>query len=63
MGDFDGIFKENIESLFTPLLEKLLNISILKSREIKDKLLKTIEREPDFLKSVTTKMVKNLSSN
>ena len=54
MGDFDRIFKENIESLFTPLLEKLLNISISKTQEIKDKLQKTIEREPDFLKLVTT---------
>ncbi len=55
MGDFDRIFKENIRNLFTPLLEKLLNISILETKEIKDKLQKTIEREPDFLKWVTTK--------
>ncbi len=55
MGDFDRIFKENIESLLTPLLEKILNISISKTQEIKDKLHKTIEREPDFLKSVVSK--------
>ena len=53
MGEFDRILKENIAALFTPLLEKLLNISILKSEEMKDKLQQTIEREPDFLRLVT----------
>ena len=52
MGDYDRIFKENIEAVFLPLLEKLLNLPIKNTFEIKDKLQTTIEREPDFLKRV-----------
>ncbi|MEL7145498.1 MAG: hypothetical protein AAFO69_03950 [Bacteroidota bacterium] len=52
MGDFDLIFKENIEAIFRPLLGKMLNISIKESFEIKDKIQTTIEREPDFLKRI-----------
>jgi len=52
MGDFDRIIKENIEAIFVPLLEKLLNLKIKESFEIKDKIQKTIEREPDFLKKI-----------
>jgi len=53
MGDFDKILKENIEQLFIPLSEKLLGIRIQSTREVKEKLQTTIEREPDFLKWVT----------
>ena len=52
MGEFDKIIKENIEAIFVPLLEKLLNLSINKTIEIKDKLQVTIEREPDYLKKI-----------
>ncbi len=52
MGEYDRVIKENIEAIFLPLLEKLLNIKIKKSFEIKDKIQKTIEREPDFLKKI-----------
>ena len=52
MGDYDRIFKENIEAVFLPLLEKLLSLPIKNTFEIKDKLQTTIEREPDFLKRV-----------
>ena len=55
MGEFDKIIKENIEAIFAPLLEKLLNISIKRAIEIKDKLQTTIEREPDFLKKIIDK--------
>ena len=52
MGEYDRIIKENVEAIFLPLLEKLLNIKIKKSFEIKDKIQSTIEREPDFLKKI-----------
>ncbi|HAA16913.1 MAG TPA: hypothetical protein DCE41_36450 [Cytophagales bacterium] len=53
MGEFDKILKENIEALFLPLSEKLFGIRITQTREVKEKLQSTIEREPDFLKWVT----------
>lgn len=53
MGDFDKVIKENIEAIFLPLLEKLLGIRITKSDELKDKIQRTIEREPDALKLIT----------
>jgi len=53
MGEFDKIIKENIEAIFVPLLEKLLGIQIVQSSELKDKIQRTIEREPDYLKQVT----------
>ncbi|MEL6535294.1 MAG: hypothetical protein AAFQ98_07785 [Bacteroidota bacterium] len=53
MGEFDKILKENIEALLLPLSEKLLGIRIQATREVKEKLQSTIEREPDFLKWVT----------
>ena len=52
MSDFDKILKENIEAVFLPLVEEMLGISIKETFEIKDKIQKTIEREPDFLKRV-----------
>ena len=52
MGEFDRILKENIEAIFLPLLEKLVNFTIAQSFEIKDKIQTTLEREPDFLKRV-----------
>ncbi|HAA16418.1 MAG TPA: hypothetical protein DCE41_33820 [Cytophagales bacterium] len=53
MGEFDKILKENIEALLLPLSGKLLGIRIQATREVKEKLQSTIEREPDFLKWVT----------
>jgi len=52
MGEFDKIIKENIEKIFQPILNKLLDLSIAQSFEIKDKIQRTLEREPDFLKRV-----------
>ena len=52
MGDFDKIFKENIEAVFLPMAEEILGISIKETYELKDKIQTTIEREPDFLKIV-----------
>lgn len=53
MGNYDKVIKENIESVFLPLLEKFTGIRITKSSEIKDKIQRTLEREPDFLKKIT----------
>lgn len=53
MGDFDKVLKENIEAILLPLLGKLLGIRISKTDELKDKLQRTIEREPDYLKLIT----------
>jgi hypothetical protein len=52
--DYDKIFKENIAALLLPLTEKYLNIKIIDSRELKDKLQTTIEKEPDFIRVVKT---------
>lgn len=49
---YDRIFKENITSILLPLSEKLLGISIKKSRPIKDKLQDTLESEADYLSVV-----------
>ena len=53
MGDYDKVIKENIESIFLPLLEKFTGIKVVTSTEIKDKIQRTVEREPDFLKRIT----------
>ena len=52
MSDFDRVIKENIEAVFLPLLDKLFGLSIRNTFEIKDKVQRTVEREPDFLKRV-----------
>jgi len=52
MGDYDKILKENIAQIFLPLLEKFTGIKIAKSEELKDKVQRTLEREPDFLRKV-----------
>ena len=52
--DYDKILKENIASLLLPLAEKYLGIRIKDSRELKDKLQTTIEKEPDFIRVVKT---------
>ena len=52
MGEFDRVIKENIELIFVPILEKLLNFTIAESFEIKDKIQRTLERKPDYLKRV-----------
>ena len=50
--DYDKILKENIAGLLLPLTEKYLGIRIKDSRELKDKLQTTIEKEPDFIRVV-----------
>ena len=52
---YDKIIKENIEEVFLPLAEKYLGISIVSSRKLPGKIQSTIEREPDFIRIVTTK--------
>ncbi|MBD0293663.1 MAG: hypothetical protein ICV84_00455, partial [Flavisolibacter sp.] len=52
--EYDKIIKENITALLLPLTEKYLGIKIKDSRELKDKLQTTIEKEPDFIRIVKT---------
>ena len=54
MGDFDKIIKENIEAVFLALSEKLLGIKINNPVDLPEKLQTTVEREPDFLKKVSS---------
>ena len=54
MGDFDRVIKENIEALFLALSEKLLGIKISNPVDLPEKLQTTVEREPDFLKKVSS---------
>ena len=53
--DYDKIFKENIEQIALPLVEKLLGIRLEKLVEITVDLQQTIERKPDFIKKVVHK--------
>lgn len=60
MGEFDRIIKENIASIFLPLVQKFTGIRIIKSTEIKDKIQRTLEREPDFLSRITDQWGKEM---
>jgi predicted transposase YdaD len=51
---FDKIIRENLEEVFLPLAGKLFGINIKATRKLPEKLLTTIEREPDFAKIVET---------
>jgi predicted transposase/invertase (TIGR01784 family) len=51
---FDKIIRENLEEVLLPLAGKLFGIHIKTSRSLPEKLLTTIEREPDFAKIVET---------
>ncbi len=51
---YDKIFKENIEAILLPFVEKYLNFKIVSSRVLEAKLQSTIEREVDFLRIVKT---------
>ena len=51
---YDKIFKENIGSIFLSLSTKYLGIEIASSKELKDKLQTTLEKEVDFLREITT---------
>lgn len=57
MGDYDRIIKENIQQIFLPLIKKFLSIDIksIDQTDLTEKLQTTIEREPDFLRKVTTR--------
>jgi hypothetical protein len=50
--EYDKIFKENFESIYLSLSEKVLNFKPLKVENVKLDLQRTIERQPDFLKKV-----------
>ena len=50
--DYDKIIKENIESVFLPVMDKLLNIQADSFEDIPYDVQVTIERKPDFIKRV-----------
>lgn len=52
--DYDRIFKENIAAILLSLSAEYLGFKIVETREIPEKLHKTLEREPDFVKVVQT---------
>lgn len=51
---FDKIFKENVESLFLPLIAQKLDIDIQSFKPLKEKIQTTLEREMDFFYEVLT---------
>ena len=53
--EFDRIFKENIESIFIPIVERRLGVEIVESKPLPTKLTGTFEREVDHLFDVRTK--------
>jgi hypothetical protein len=50
---FDKILQECIENALPGIIKKVLNINVVKSEELPDKIQHTIEREPDVLKKIT----------
>jgi predicted transposase/invertase (TIGR01784 family) len=52
-GQFDKIFRENIEAVIPSLIRKLLHIHAVQSEELPDDFQHTKERRPDVLKKIT----------
>lgn len=52
---FDKIFKENIDEIILPLLDKFLNIEIKTRKRLPEKLQTTTERKADYLAEITDK--------
>jgi predicted transposase YdaD len=52
--EYDKIFRENILALFLPISEKYLGVAIQSSRALPGKIQFTKEREPDFIREITT---------
>ncbi|MCE7041037.1 hypothetical protein [Dyadobacter sp. CY312] len=52
-GQFDRIFKENIEAIIPTFITKLLHIYPIHSEELPDQIQHTKERRPDVLKKIT----------
>ena len=51
---FDKILRENIETIFRPLVEKRLGVKIVKAIPLKEKMQTTIELEMDFFYKIET---------
>ncbi|MCE7040307.1 hypothetical protein [Dyadobacter sp. CY312] len=52
-GQFDKIFKENLEAVIPTLIAKLLKIQPVISEELQDNIQHTRERRPDVLRKIT----------
>ncbi|MBL7813682.1 MAG: Rpn family recombination-promoting nuclease/putative transposase [Saprospiraceae bacterium] len=51
---YDKIFKENVEKIFRPLIEKQLGAKIAKATPLKEKMQTTVELEMDFFYEILT---------
>ncbi len=51
---FDKILRENIETIFRPLVEKRLGVKIVKAIPLKEKMQTTVELEMDFFYKIET---------
>lgn len=52
-GQYDRIFRENIEEVIPTLITKILNIQPVRTEELPDDIQHTKERRPDILKRIT----------
>jgi len=52
---YDKIIKENLEALFLPFLEQLLEIRVVSAERLPEKLQTTLEREADFVCKILKK--------
>jgi hypothetical protein len=51
---YDKIFRENVERIFRPLVEKRLGVTIAKATPLKEKMQTTVELEMDFFYEILT---------
>ena len=58
--DFDRHFRQKAQGLFTPLVEKRLGFKIMYSQALQEKIVKTIEREVDFLYKIKSETGKEM---
>ena len=52
---FDNIFRENDEAYFLTLIKRHFGIDIVETSELPAKMVRTLEREPDFVRMVKTR--------
>ena len=52
-GQYDKIFRENIEAIIPGLMRNILGITAIDSEELADDIQHTKERKPDVLKKIT----------
>lgn len=50
--DYDKIFRENLAQIVLPLIRKTVGLNPVQIENLPEKLQRTVERIPDFLKKV-----------